>query len=137
MNQTEEWGEGPTNPFSTGPVYNRAQGRFFLSINILPDLHAPSLVVINIVNTEFAKMLSRVKYQQQEDARCAISDLYQSVFSAYDTSALQGGGGIIDSKVAKLNHDVSRCDGKIVAAQRFFISLSSCSHLLVMVSFGV
>ena len=75
--------------------------------------------------------------EKQEDARCAITDVYQSVFSAYDTSALQGGGGIIDSKVAKLNHDVSRCDGKIVAVQRFFISLSSCSHLLVMVSFGV
>ena len=74
--------------------------------------------------------------KKQEDARCAITDLYQSVFSAYDTSALQGGGGIIDSKVAKLNHDVSRCDGKIVAAQRFSISLSSCSHLFVMVSFG-
>ena len=58
--------------------------------------------------------------EKQEDARCAISDVYQSVFSAHDTSALQGGGGIIDSKVAKLNHDVSRCDGKIVAAQRFF-----------------
>ena len=49
----------------------------------------------------------------------------------------RGGGGIIDSKVAKLNHDVSRCGGKIVAAQRFSISLSSCSHLFVMVSFGV
>ena len=28
--------------------------------------------------------------KKQEDARCAISDVYQSVFSAYDTSAVQG-----------------------------------------------